>query len=91
MNGISESNINSVLEAAYSGLRGTDLASCVNLNQIPWTVGIQGFTSQANRLFANVGNQVVMDSSTGNNFYNALDLRAEKRMSVGLNFLVTYT
>jgi hypothetical protein len=34
---------------------------------------------------------VVMDSSMGNNFYNALNLRAEKRLSFGLNFLVNYT
>jgi hypothetical protein len=82
---------NLVLEAAYSALRGTYLTSRVNLNQIPWATAIQGLTSQANRLFGNVGNQVVMDSSMGNNFYNALNLRAEKRLSAGLNFLVNYT
>jgi hypothetical protein len=80
-----------VLEATYSGERGTYLTSRVNLNQIPWAVGLAGFTTQANRLFPNVGNQVVMDSSMGNNFYNALNLRAEKRFSAGLNFLVNYT
>ena len=32
-----------------------------------------------------------MDSSVGNNLYNALNLRMEKRMSAGLNFLVNYT
>ena len=80
-----------VIEAAYSGLRGTHLTSRVNLNQIPWVKGIAGGTSQADRLFPNVGNQVVMDSANGNNFYNALNLRAEKRMRNGLNFLVNYT
>ena len=50
-----------------------------------------GFTTQADRLFANVGNQVVQDSSMGNNLYNALNLRAEKRLSHGLNFLLNYT
>ncbi len=80
-----------VVEASYSGLRGTHLTSRVNLNQIPWANAIAGHTTQADRLFPNVGNQVVMDSSTGNNFYNALNLRAEKRLSAGFNFLVNYT
>lgn len=80
-----------VLEAAYSGLRGTRLTSRVNLNQIPWVEAMQGLTAQADRLFPNVGNQVVMDSATGNSSYNALNLRAEKRLSHGLNFLANYT
>ncbi|MBV9085731.1 MAG: TonB-dependent receptor, partial [Acidobacteriaceae bacterium] len=80
-----------VIEAAYSAMRGTHLTSRVNLNQIPWAKGIAGGTTQADRLFPNVGNQVVMDSSNGNNFYNALNLRAEKRIGNGLNFLINYT
>lgn len=80
-----------VVEAAYAASRGTRLTTRVNLNQIPWERGLAGFTTQADRLFPNVGNQVVMDSSMGNNFYNALNLRAEKRFGYGLNFLVNYT
>lgn len=80
-----------VVEAAYAGTRGTRLTTRVNLNQIPWERALAGFTTQADRLFPNVGNQVVMDSSVGNNFYNALNLRAEKRMGHGLNFLINYT
>lgn len=80
-----------VFEAAYAGTRGTRLTTRVNLNQIPWERAMAGFTTQADRLFPNVGNQVVMDSSMGNNFYNALNLRAEKRLGHGANFLVNYT
>jgi hypothetical protein len=80
-----------VLEAAYAGTRGTLLTTRVNLNQIPWDRAMAGFTTQADRLFPNVGNQVVMDSSMGNNSYHALNLRAEKRMSRGLNFLSSFT
>ncbi len=80
-----------VLEAAYAGTRGTLLTTRVNLNQIPWGRAMAGFTTQADRLFPNVGNQVVMDSSMGNNLYNALNLRIEKRMGYGLNFLMNYT
>ncbi|HKR60482.1 MAG TPA: TonB-dependent receptor, partial [Pyrinomonadaceae bacterium] len=80
-----------VVEAAYAGSRGTRLTLRVNLNQIPWERALAGFTTQADRLFPNVGNQVVMDSAMGNNDYHALNLRAEKRLSYGLNFLVNYT
>jgi hypothetical protein len=80
-----------VVEAAYAGSRGNRLTTRVNLNQIGWDRAMAGFTTQADRMFPNVGNQVVMDSAMGNNFYNGLNLRAEKRMSAGLNFLVNYT
>ncbi|MCI0390808.1 MAG: TonB-dependent receptor [Acidobacteria bacterium] len=80
-----------VVEAAYAGMRGTRLTTRVNLNQIPWERAMAGFTTQADRLFANVGNQVVMDSAMGNNDYHALNLRAEERLSHGLNFLFNYT
>ena len=80
-----------VVEAAYSALRGTHLTSRVNLNQIPWSRALAGYTTQADRLFPNLGNQVVMDSANGNNFYNALNLRIEKRLSKGFNLLANYT
>jgi hypothetical protein len=80
-----------VFEAAYAATRGTRLTTRVNLNQIPWERAMAGFTTQADRMFPNVGNQVVMDSAMGNNHYHAMNLRAEKRMSFGLNFLVNYT
>ena len=80
-----------VLEAAYAATRGTRLTTRVNLNQIPWERALAGFTTQADRLFPKVGNQVVMDSAMGNNHYHALNLRAEKRLGAGLNFLVNYT
>jgi carboxypeptidase family protein/TonB-dependent receptor-like protein len=80
-----------VLEAAYAATRGTRLTTRVNLNQIPWDRALAGFTTQADRLFPQVGNQVVMDSAMGNNHYHALNLRAEKRLSAGFNMLVNYT
>src|SRR5260370_27121687 len=80
-----------VLEAAYAGTRGTLLATRASLSHIPGDGAMAGFTTQADRLFPNVGNQVVMDSSMGNNFYQALNLRAEKRMGHGLNFLSSFT
>ena len=80
-----------VLEAAYSGLRANRLVSRVNLNQIPWEEGIAGRNRQIHRRFPHVNNAVGLDSATGRSAYDSLLLRAEKRMSFGLNFLVNYT
>lgn len=80
-----------VFEAAYSGLAAHRLVSRVNLNQIPWEVGVAGGNTQIHRLFPHLSNAVGLDSAIGRSSYNSLLLRAEKRMSVGLNFLVNYT
>src|SRR5262249_21675166 len=73
-----------VLEAAYAATRGTRLTTRVNLNQIPWERALAVFSTQADRLFPNVGNQVGMDSAMGNNHYHALNLRAQKRLGARL-------
>ena len=80
-----------VFEIAYSGLRGNRLVSRVNLNQIPFDQALAGRNQQKDRPYPNVNNAVGMDSATGRNTYDSLLLRAEKRMSFGLNFLVNYT
>jgi len=82
---------NTVVEAAYTGLRALRLVSRVNLNQIPFDVGLQGRTQQIHRMFANVNNAVGMDSATGNSSYHSLMLRFERRMSNGVNVLANYT
>ena len=80
-----------VVEGSYSALHGSHLVSRVNLNQIPWAWAMAGHTTQADRMFPQVGDMVVMDSSSGNNFYNSLNLRAEKRFSAGFDFLANFT
>src|SRR6185369_6027896 len=82
---------NTVVEAAYSGLRAARLVSRVNLNQIPWDVALAGGNRQVNRKFPNINNAVGMDSGTGRTAYDSLLLRIEKRLSSGLNFLANYT
>jgi hypothetical protein len=82
---------NSVLEAAYSSLRGRRLVSRVNLNQISWDNAVAGKTRQTDRKFTNINNAVGLDSATGRSSYDSLLLRFEKRMSHGLNFLTNYT
>jgi hypothetical protein len=80
-----------VLELAYSGAKGTKLATRVNLNQISFEDAMAGRTQQIHRRFANVNNAVGLDAAIGNNIYNALNVRLEKRYSAGLNFLLNYT
>ena len=82
---------NTVVEAAYSGLKADRLVSRVNLNQIPWEVALAGRNFQTNRLFSNINNAVGLDSAMGRNTYHSLLLRVEKRLSSGLNLLANYT
>ena len=82
---------NSVLEVAYSGLRGIRLVSRVNINQIPWDVALSGKNLQSNRKYSNVNNAVGLDSATGRSAYDSLLVRFEQRFSHGLNFLANYT
>ncbi|MGH9840698.1 MAG: FtsX-like permease family protein [Blastocatellia bacterium] len=51
------------MEAAYAATRGTRLTTRVNLNQIPWERAMAGFTTQADRLFPNVGNVLIVSES----------------------------
>jgi hypothetical protein len=82
---------NTVVELAYSGLRASRLVSRINMNQIPFDVGIAGRNLQIHRPFSNVNNAVGLDSATGNSTYNSFLVRAEKRLSTGLNLLANYT
>ena len=82
---------NTVVELAYSGLRASRLVSRINMNQIPFDVGIAGRNLQIHRPFPNINNAVGLDSATGNSSYNSLLVRVEKRLSDGLNLLANYT
>lgn len=82
---------NTVVELAYSGLRASRLVSRINMNQIPFDVGVAGRNLQIHRPFPNVNNAVGLDSATGNSTYNSLLVRVEKRLSNGLNLLANYT
>jgi hypothetical protein len=80
-----------LVELAYSGLRGSRLVSRVNLNQIPFDVALSGRNQQIHRMFPNINNAVGLDSATGNSTYNSLLIRVERRMRNGLNLLSNYT
>ncbi|MFN0101461.1 MAG: carboxypeptidase regulatory-like domain-containing protein [Bryobacteraceae bacterium] len=82
---------NTVLELAYSGLKGDRLVSRVNLNQIPWDFAVRGLNQQIHRKFPHVNNAVGLDSAMGRSTYNSMLVRLEKRMSNGFNLLANYT
>jgi hypothetical protein len=82
---------NLMVEASYSGTKGTKLIARRNLNQIPFEAAMAGRTTQADRPFPTINNSVGLDAAIANNIYNALNLRLEKRYSVGLAFLFNYT
>jgi hypothetical protein len=80
-----------LVEAAYSGEKGTKLVSRINYNQIRLESAMAGRTTQSDRPVPFVNNTIGYDAAISNNIYNALNLRVEKRMRQGLNFLFNYT
>lgn len=80
-----------VLEASYSALRGTHLVTRQNLNQLPWDKAMQGHTAQTDRMVPKINAAAFLVTSSGNSFYNGLNLRAEKRATNGLTFLANFT
>ena len=80
-----------LVEAAYSGEKGTKLVSRINYNQIRFETAMAGRTTQSDRPVPFVNNTIGYDAAISNNIYNALNLRVEKRMRQGLNFLFNYT
>lgn len=81
-----------VLEASYSGAKGTDLATLFqDENQIPFSQALAGLNTQANRPFPNINGQVLTVFSTATSNYNAVNVKFEKRPSHGLGVLANYT
>jgi len=75
------------LEAAYVGNRGRNLWGIYQANQTPF--GADG-SVPANRPFPEWG-QVQRAVSAGQSFYDALQIKLERRMTAGLQGLLSYT
>ena len=81
-----------LFEASYSGALGRDLASLfVDENQVPFSAALAGTNKQANRPFPYMGSNILTVFSNASSNYNALNLKAEKRLSYGLEFLTNYS
>ncbi|MPZ19485.1 MAG: TonB-dependent receptor plug domain-containing protein [Luteitalea sp.] len=77
---------NLVLQAAYVGNKGTDMARAYDINQAAPGPG----SVQSRRPFANFGTINMLDTG-GRASYHGLELQAEQRYSNGLAFLTAYT
>jgi hypothetical protein len=82
---------NLMVEASYSGTKGTKLITRQNLNQIRLADALAGRTGQADRPYPTINNSVGFDAAIGNSMYHSMNLRMEKRYSSGFAFMVNYT
>ncbi|MDZ4802922.1 MAG: TonB-dependent receptor [Bryobacteraceae bacterium] len=80
-----------VVEMSYSGAKGTRLVNRVQDNQIRFEDAIAGRNLQKDRPLPYIAATNGVDTANGNNIYNAMNIRLEKRYNAGLNFLVNYT
>jgi len=81
-----------LLEASFSGTRGKHLTSdAFNLNQLPFSAALSGLNGQANRQYPNISALIYYSGSWASNYYQAVNFKAEKRLSSGLSMLVNYT
>ena len=81
---------NSLLDVSYYGSKGTHLVTQTNINQPPPTTLASAAAVNALRPYPAYGSIVDYLSSAASN-YNSLQAKFEKRMSFGLNGLISYT
>ncbi|HUS04840.1 MAG TPA: TonB-dependent receptor [Bryobacteraceae bacterium] len=80
-----------LLEAAYSGSKGTHLGARNNLGQVPFEYALQGKNTQAFRSAPKINGTGGISSGDANNKYQAVSFKLEKRYAKGFNLLVNYT
>jgi hypothetical protein len=82
--------LDTVLEVAYSGSKGTKLYSFYNGNQAAPSADPSAPTAPR-RPVPTIDSAIFQLKSDGNSEYHALQVRAEHRFSHGLGLLMTYT
>jgi TonB dependent receptor len=80
-----------LVEAAYSGSKGTHLGARNNLGQVPFQYALDGGNTQAFRAAPKINGTGGISVGDANNKYEAVAFKLEKRFSKGFNFLVNYT
>jgi hypothetical protein len=81
---------NTLLDVSYYGSKGTHLQTQNNINQPPPSTLATAALVNATRPFPAYGSIVQYQSSAASD-YNALEVKVEKRLSKGLNGLISYT
>ena len=81
-----------ILEASYSGARGSHFASFfIDENQEPFSYALNGTNNQAHRPFPYMGSSVLIVKDISSQNYNALNLKAQQQFAHGLQFLANYS
>jgi carboxypeptidase family protein/TonB-dependent receptor-like protein len=81
---------NTLLDVSYYGSKGAHLQTQNNINQPPPSTLATAALVNATRPFPAYGSIVQYQSSAASD-YNALEVKVEKRLSNGLNGLISYT
>jgi hypothetical protein len=82
---------NWLLQAAYSGAKGTLLDARNNLGQVPFDYALVGLNTQANRGAPSVNGIQAISSSDANNKYESVNFKVQKQFSYGFDLLLNYT
>jgi len=81
-----------LFETSYQGASGRDLATLfINVNQVPFEYALDGRNLQRFRPYPMINGTVIPTFSKATSNYNAFNVRAEKRYTGGLAFLLNYT
>ena len=80
-----------LLEASYSGAKGTHLGARNNLGQVPFFFALEGKNTQQYRGAPKINGTQGISASDANNKYHAVNFKVEKRFSQGFNLLTNYT
>jgi hypothetical protein len=86
-----ELNSSWMVEAAYSGAKGTHLGARNNLGQVPFEYALDGRNTQAFRSAPKINGTGGISAGDANNKYQSVSFKLEKRYAKGFNFLVNYT
>ena len=79
-----------LLDVSYFGSKGTHLPNQININQATPNASTSTTLANARRPFPNFGN-VLWYQSVGASNFNSLLVKLDKRLSHGLNLLVSYS
>jgi hypothetical protein len=82
---------NLLVEGSYSGARGVHWVQRIDLNQVPFQNALLGKNTQADRPYNFIASGEGLDEADVSNWYNAANLRIERRFSHGLSLLANYT
>ena len=82
---------NLLVEGSYAAARGVHWAQRIDLNQVTFANALIGKNTQADRPYNFIASSEALDTADVSNWYNAANLKIERRFSKGLTLLANYT